>query len=516
MAAVHQADDPGVPQGPIVSRDYGNKGSFVEGTAPSDANYSRWIKGRAVAFGPSRAYYTAWEDGYIAYSNDDGSTWRMAAGSLGAAQIYPNGISINRSNTNIVYLADHNHGSYCSGCNLIPGQVLRSGDAGTSYYPTSLVNRYVYSVAAISSGDMAMAGLYSDGLYKTDDGGSGWYRANTGLINSKITGMVFPGGSTIFASTPTGGGIFKSTDNGATWTDFNSGVGDTQVNGLVMHPTNHNILFALTNKAGLRRIDLSAGSTWSAAGIIPLGNAVPAAETSSQFAPPPAADGLMDPGQETVGKMAVGASAEAAVSAPVLSLAFSPVNANIAYLGTNGGGVYATTDGGLNWAYVGMAGGVVRGLAVSMIDPNIVYAATNQNGIGKFSPDGGKNWYNIALPAGLSGVEFYSVAVWPKDPTRVYFGTSNGVYSWSGINDLVPVGLGGTKVFALGSHPSAPRQFYAATDWGTYAIANTTYVWTSVDNQFTGSSVSVNFNPANTNYTYIGTESRGAMRIAQP
>jgi photosystem II stability/assembly factor-like uncharacterized protein len=94
------------------------------------------------------------------------------------------------------------------------------------------------------------------------------------------------------------------------------------------------------------------------------------------------------------------------------------------YMGTPGGGVWKTTDGGVVWkpifdeAHVASIGA----LALAPSDPNIIYVATGEqtdgNGVYK-STDAGKSWTNV----GLRDTKILSSIIMdPKDPNLVFVG----------------------------------------------------------------------------------------------
>lgn len=98
------------------------------------------------------------------------------------------------------------------------------------------------------------------------------------------------------------------------------------------------------------------------------------------------------------------------------------------YMGTPGGGVWKTTNGGVVWtpifddAHVASIGA----LALAPSDPNIIYVATgeqtNGNGVYK-STDAGKSWTNV----GLRDTKILnSIVVDPKDPNIVFVGAAGG------------------------------------------------------------------------------------------
>ena len=98
------------------------------------------------------------------------------------------------------------------------------------------------------------------------------------------------------------------------------------------------------------------------------------------------------------------------------------------YMGSTGGGVWKTTDGGLNWSNVSdgyFKSASVGALEVSASDPNVIYAGTGSGcprgnispGDGVYrSTDSGRSWQHLGLDkAGLIG----RIAIHPDDPDLV-------------------------------------------------------------------------------------------------
>ncbi len=75
----------------------------------------------------------------------------------------------------------------------------------------------------------------------------------------------------------------------------------------------------------------------------------------------------------------------------VYSLAINPQTPLVVYAGTRGGGVFKTTDGGMNWRAVntGLTNTDVLSLAINPQNPLVVYAGTRGGGVFK-SMDGGQ------------------------------------------------------------------------------------------------------------------------------
>ena len=72
-------------------------------------------------------------------------------------------------------------------------------------------------------------------------------------------------------------------------------------------------------------------------------------------------------------------------------LAADPANKDVVYAGTNGNGIFRSTDRGQTWSAVGLSGQIVKALAVSPHDSDVIYAGTKPALI-YVSRDGGQSW----------------------------------------------------------------------------------------------------------------------------
>ena len=101
---------------------------------------------------------------------------------------------------------------------------------------------------------------------------------------------------------------------------------------------------------------------------------------------------------------------------------------NVFYFGAVAGGVWKTTDGGLNWlpSFDDQPVSSIGALAIAPSDPNIIYVGTGEScirgdisfGDGVYkSVDGGKTWKNIGLP---DSRHIAKILVSPRDPNTVF------------------------------------------------------------------------------------------------
>lgn len=114
-----------------------------------------------------------------------------------------------------------------------------------------------------------------------------------------------------------------------------------------------------------------------------------------------------------------------------------PSQQKVFYFGATGGGVWKTTDGGVNWEAVSdgfFKTGSVGAIGVSESDPNVVYVGMGESpirgnvshGDGVYkSTDAGKTWKHMGL---ADTRQISRVRVHPKNPDIVYVGALGHVW----------------------------------------------------------------------------------------
>ena len=132
----------------------------------------------------------------------------------------------------------------------------------------------------------------------------------------------------------------------------------------------------------------------------------------------------------------------------VSSIALHPTNPNTLYIGTVGGGVWRSADGGATWSplfdrQVAMGIGEPAAIAIDPINPSVVYVGTSgrfnaqpQAGLFK-SADEGASWVILGsgYPSGNTGnaIQFAGqfinvIIVDPANSNRVYLASTSGVF----------------------------------------------------------------------------------------
>lgn len=113
-----------------------------------------------------------------------------------------------------------------------------------------------------------------------------------------------------------------------------------------------------------------------------------------------------------------------------------PGKPNLFYMGSTGGGVWKTEDGGSTWKNIsdGYFGGSIGAVAVSEYDPNVIYVGGGEvtvrgnvsDGYGMFkSVDAGKTWESVGLKQSR---HIPRIRIHPKNPDIVYAAVLGDLY----------------------------------------------------------------------------------------
>lgn len=246
--------------------------------------------------------------------------------------------------------------------------VYKIPDGGQRWLPhnvglkehVSFVNQFVFHPAD----SKRIYAATTVGAYYTKDGGRVWEERMNGMKEVHIVVSIaidHKDPRILYAGTT--GGIYRSDDGAATWKKINKGlISDTElmaamalgVNVIVPDPLNAEVVYAGTTK-GLFRTN-NRGETWERIGLA-----------------------LPDPF--------------------VSSILIHPTQTNLLYIG-GPGGVWKSPDSGRTFQAVnsGLATLNVRTLAMSPRDPQELYAGTNGSGL-YHSTDGGETWRPRPLTA---------------------------------------------------------------------------------------------------------------------
>ena len=185
------------------------------------------------------------------------------------------------------------------------------------------------------------------------------------------------------------------------------------------------------------------------------------------------------------------------MSGRVASLAVHPTNNNRWVVGTAGGGLWETKDGGVNFVALTDAAPslAIGAIAYAPSNPNVIYLGTGEatfsgssfggEGVLK-SVDGGVNWQQLATATFFKGTAFSSLHVDPANANILVAATSLGIFGrpavrppgngarglWrsidGGVNWIQTLTLDG---IAIAPNPANFGQQYAGLGFGTNVIS---------------------------------------------
>jgi photosystem II stability/assembly factor-like uncharacterized protein len=144
-------------------------------------------------------------------------------------------------------------------------------------------------------------------------------------------------------------------------------------------------------------------------------------------------------------------------------------------VGSPGGGLWVSHDGGRSWSAAGgLRGQSIRAFAQAPSDPRMLFAGT-LDGVFR-SSDAGVTWTLISPPGSQEIHEVESLAIDPADPDVIYAGTwhlpwktSDGGKKWQNIKQGI---IDDSDVFSILVDPVQPKIVFASACSGIYKSKN--------------------------------------------
>ncbi|GJQ28605.1 MAG: hypothetical protein HBSAPP03_04890 [Phycisphaerae bacterium] len=362
-------------------------------------------------------------DNGVYKSVDAGLTWSKLAGGLPTTGIGRTALAVSPSNPNRVYAL------IAAACDASGGGAstlgaYRSNDAGatwTSISPGSVHATYGWylNVAGVhpTNSDVYIVGGLN--LRRSTNAGGSYSTITPPHVD--LHAVAWDAAGRLLVGDD--GGVHRSTDLGATWTPLNVGLGAVQFYaGLSTHPTNPLAVLGGTqdNGSNLRSTDtlewfrVTGGdggwTQWDQANPLRM-------FTESQ-------------GTGNLYRSTNGGASFAQVSSGITTsdrncflppYLIHPGNSSIMLYATHR--VYRSVNGGTNWTAIStdltLGAGAIRTLAISPVDPQTVYAATNDHRV-LASTDGGAT-FTVRLTDAV-GWPRVTRELWPDpvDPATVY------------------------------------------------------------------------------------------------
>lgn len=230
-------------------------------------------------------------------------------------------------------------------------------------------------------------------VWKSTDGGEHWQQLHSGLYNTVVNAVrAHPQDPRKLFLCTCDSGVMVSEDSGRHWRRKMAGVADGHAQGLEFSGQDPQKLFLIMNpwvKKGRVHVyrSMDGGESWHDIGF------------QAPVAPLPKL-GFVD--------------------GTVTNLAVDPTDDNVLYVGTNGFGLFETTNGGRDWksANDGLATPFIKGpyaLLIHPRNPQMLFVSTQKGGLYK-SLDGGRTWRSLN-----TGQPFtFGMAIDPNNPSRIF------------------------------------------------------------------------------------------------
>jgi len=288
--------------------------------------------------------------------------------------------------------------------------VYKTRDGGTSWerISTELSSRRVLTLAVDPQHPATVyAGTMGDAVYKSPDGGQRWLPHNVGLKEhiSVVNQFIFDRRSTETIYTATTVGVYRSTDGARTWEEHMAGMKEVHyVVTIAQSPADPEVLYAGTSGGAYRSTDGTHSWVKINDGLIPpeILEASLALGVNTIVIDPLRTDtvyaGTTKGLFKTTNRGDVWVRiAQALPDQYISSIVIDPSNPQRLYVGGRAG-VHTSTDGGQTWAAQndGLETLNIRTIVMSPQDVNTLYAGTNGSGL-YITTDGAKAWKRVPI-----------------------------------------------------------------------------------------------------------------------
>jgi photosystem II stability/assembly factor-like uncharacterized protein len=264
--------------------------------------------------------------------------------------------------------------------------MYKTTDGGTTWGAIQEVNNMTFTPLVFDSAHAIIGGSYG-AVARSTDGGMTWKQLGSGLTTTAITSLVVDAQGYIFMGC--GEGVFRSTDGGDTWDQLNAGLKNKQVLSLTVNAASE--VFAGTSKTLYHSTDHVM--TWHALSFTPpdtSGITSLVVNTSGDLLAAIKNAGVFwshDDGQTW-------SSIGSGLSGKVSSLLSTPIGH--VFAGTDSGVFYLPTGGG-TWVDASAGLGKQKVLSITRDQAGTVYLGTDGSGVYSSTQT-----YNIANPNGVA------------------------------------------------------------------------------------------------------------------
>ncbi|GEM_PF-2208374 len=406
--------------------------------------------------------------------------------------------------------------------------VFKSIDGGATWSLSLTTPFSVRSLAYDNQSTNIYAATFGSGLFKSTNQGVSWSQiivTDTVVIQtlSHLWSIALFGRDSLYVGgsildVTTGGALFRSLDGGSTWIQVQrvTHIGSS-VHSIAVNPVapDMNLIIGTAAKGVYR--STNAGLTWSNISDTGKANTLPdfhtnavAFNTNDRYAGTDSLGGFYSRSPVDAATGWTTGTGLPGAPAMVSSISINTVNRSTVYLGTEGQGVYRSSDAGLSWS--GRNSGML-GIAAREIRRNgngeLLLGTDFGDGIWR-STDQGNSWIQSTSLATSNAITAIAIT---NNSSIVYAAAyGSGVYKSvdGGINwTITDSTVINHFVRTLEAVPATNDRLYAGTGNGVYKTLNGGVSWQASSAGIPASTSirSMVIDPVNTNNIYVGTDS---------
>jgi photosystem II stability/assembly factor-like uncharacterized protein len=357
--------------------------------------------GPPLAAGPPPYVFTTTSTGMV-ISTDGGLTWHSLSTSIGLPNVPTLTMLVDSGSPAILYAATYFNGGY------------RSSDRGTDWNELGLFLGYPPLPQAVSPTRTGVVYGLSNDLARSTDYGANWTdffffplishtSFQTVRESASNSNRVVVGANQFLAQFPGFPLVSTSDDSGATWKNASAGLPQGRLGPITINPTDQQTMYAGVDKFVFKTTN--GGDLW-----VTMSSGLSAA----------VADIAINPLQPNIVYVAT------APPQANYSNVTAPVQAN----DSNVGGLYVSFDGGATWTFNQSLGHVaLTSLALDPHQPTTLYAGSDGQGVFR-SSDAGQTW--TAMSNGLTTIDALRtrmLAIDPIDTRNLYVATDAGAFA---------------------------------------------------------------------------------------
>ncbi len=419
-------------------------------------------------------------DGLVFKSTDSASSWSPSSEGLPESSV--GCLAVDPVNPDTVY-AGTDRG------------LFKSTDGGQRWQDAGMTDtQRILALSIDPQSPTILFAVTEGGVFRTMDAAATWERIGAEIGDRIINALVVdPNNTSILYAAVGPDGVWRSVSRGDTWESITGNL-DELVLTLAINPLNSRVIYAGTGRGV--HCSSTASINWQSRNEGLVSTNVLALSAVPQHPGHVYAAAALDVYRTTDAGESWSVADWGLVRPSVLALAIDPLATSTIYAGTWYSEIYRSNDGGGSWYLVN--GGLARDAPVEALlvvrpaqasDAQLrgsLYAGTN--GAGVFvSSDGGIRW--AAINNGLGDLRVQVLAAVPMGGDVIYAGTNTGIYrleldgdALSGLRwQPAQVGLPLDEVDSIVVDTRSPNVIYAATVTGSGEIYRSTdggRVWT--------------------------------------